>query len=118
MSLDYIINTTPLETLTIKGTAIAFSFDDSEEIRRTILFSPYQYVHVLTEDCIDYEWLNTFYSGIGIYEVKKSALILDLKYQLQENDAHANFLEKARHFIIPLQDNLIEIIAWNMQCEI
>lgn len=117
LSLNYTIHTTPLETLAYQGSTLTLSLDDTEEIRRTILFSPYQYFHVITDDCIDKDWLNSFYSGTGIYEAKNSALLLDLKHRLKVNDFRANFLEKSRHFIIPLQDNLIEIVAWDMLCK-
>ena len=52
-----------------------------------------------------------------IMEVKDSKWIKKLKKSLRKGSESANYVEKAKHFLIPCYDNVIEIIAWNLELE-
>ncbi|MCH5163649.1 MAG: hypothetical protein J1F36_01385, partial [Clostridiales bacterium] len=59
--------------------------------------------------------LTSGYYQRHILEVENSEWINQLKYSLMQRDEDATFMDKARHFIFDLRDNLIEIIAWNLE---
>lgn len=126
------IHTTPLEDVRITGSKVSILFDDIHETRWCITFSPYQAVKVTTIDCIYDGVINQIFDIPDAFlEVNKSQNpfgkvyrkylleVLDSDYvqQLKRSviDNSATFLEKARHFILPFQDNVIEIVAWNYE---
>ena len=74
-------------------------------------FTPYQGVKFTTGDCFRVpspEW--AIYSN-WIFEVRDSAWLRELKSQLKNCDATADFMDKSKHFIVATNDVVIEIIA-------
>jgi hypothetical protein len=95
---------------------VVIEVDDEHERRFRLLFEPYQALRVVTEDCFDTP------DGLAIIpqtvvEVKDSRWVHELQSILARGDHQATFLTKARHFLLPLQDDFLEIVAWNVRCE-
>lgn len=105
-----VAHTVPLEEIHIDLTSITVELDDINGKRRTVFFRPFQAVRVTTIDCVDLE----VYGGYRGYllECIDSPWIEDLQAQLV--DSEDNFLEKSKHFIMDLGDNLLEIVAWSV----
>ena len=114
---SFIINNVPLDKISIEQNTVTIDFDDVNEQRYKIIFTPYQAVKVTTADCFDKDILltsETLESGRyqrHILEVENSEWIEQLKKALKENDENATFIEQARHFIIDLRDKIFEIVA-------
>jgi len=118
---SFIINNVPLDEMRITSNSLIINFDDINEKRCEIIFKPYQALKVTTADCFDKDILlingnlETGRYQQHILEVENSEWIEELKNILLETDPNANFLEKARHFILDMGDNIIEIIATNIK---
>ncbi|WP_110953613.1 hypothetical protein [Anaerosinus massiliensis] len=108
------INETPLEEIDIKNSRVTVIFDDAFEKRRKISFCPYQGVKITTIDCVN---VNSFLingkRSFNMLEVADSQWLIILKENLRKNDYTAEFLEKAHHYVLPFQDTMLEIIAWD-----
>ena len=52
--------------------------------------------------------------GNRLVEVVESEWMEQLKKVLQINDERADFTNKARHFMIPLYDDFLEVVSWNV----
>lgn len=120
---SFIINNVPLEKISIEQNAVTINFDDANEKRYKIMFKPYQAIKVTTADCFNKDILLTrenLESGRyqrHILEIENSEWIMQLKKTLKENDEKAAFMEKARHFIIDLRDNIVEIVAYGFDLD-
>ncbi len=109
---------TPLEEISIKDTIIVIELDDSEEKRWRFKFNPYQAFKVTTADCINKTpFLIDGRRPLHLLEVVDSEWLYGLKTELQRIDNTATFMDKARHFVAPFQDSVIEIVAWNVSIE-
>ena len=107
------LHTTPLASVRVGNSQVIADVDDEQEIRLRMLFEPYQAMRMTTADCFvlpdDVALLpNT------VMEVLESGWIRTLTKSLERVDATATFMDKARHFILPLQDDFLEVIAWNI----
>lgn len=88
--------------------------DDEEERRIRFTFQPYQAVRVVTADCYSPPaalWIEPQV----ISEVFDSEWIDQLQRACSRVDETANFMERARHFLVPLQDEFLEIVAWDVK---
>jgi len=86
-----------------------FRPDDQEVM---VEFSPYQGIKIITEDCVPADPLpDWFINEDQLIEVRNSAWLSALKLTLSENDHDADFLDKAKHFVLPTQGAEIQIIA-------
>lgn len=103
---------------------ICIEFDDVDGKRYKAVFSPYQAIKVTTEDCVDCMDVERFLKSESlssgryqrhILEVENSEWVKQLKKNLKENDDGATFMDSARHFILDLRDDLVEIIAQNFE---
>ena len=128
------INNVPMETIILDETEKhenCIFLDDINEKRWKIVFKVYQAMKITTVDCVNYEkgYFDDFCyqkenqpylsSCRYILEVVDSEWIKELKKALLLNNSEANFMDKARHFVLPLYDNHIEIIAWDIEiCEV
>lgn len=116
-----IINNVPLEEIKITQTAVEVRIDDINERRYCITFKPYQAVKVITSDCFDKSiLLDSDNYSFGRYkryilEALDSEWINMMKSTLKSNDENAVFLETARHFILDLGDNILEIISTDIE---
>ncbi len=115
---DFEIHTTPLEILSIDPYCVNIELDDVSEKRFTIKASPYQAVRIVTIDCLSsMEYFNEYCFRDGIYhrhilEILESKWVEELRAGLA--DENAIFLDNAKHFVLPLQDIVIELIAENI----
>jgi hypothetical protein len=107
------LHVTPLASIQIKNSRVVVELDEETEKRIELLFQPYQAIRVITADCF---FLPKGVSIVSqrVVEVVDSEWITTLKANLRLVDETGNFMEKSRHFIIPLQDEFLEIVAWNV----
>ncbi|THF82729.1 hypothetical protein [Cohnella fermenti] len=111
----FYIHNTPLEQVQLEGAKIVVNVDDTDEQRWRLVFSPYQALRVTTIDCIDIApFLINDKKSNQVLEVIDSDWINLLRITLKNTDSSASFLDKSKHYIIPLQDNVIEIISWDL----
>lgn len=106
------IHPTPLEKLTYEGSDIVIEFDDVSEDRIRLIFSPWQAIRVTTIDCFDVHVL--LFDGRlhrRLLEWRDSEWLMALREELQRHDREATFLDHASHFVLPFQDNIVEVIA-------
>ena len=112
-----IINNVPLEKISVEQNAVTIDFDDIYERRYKIQFIPYQAIKITTADCFSKDILltsETLESGRYqryILEIEDSQWIDQLKKTLKAVDKNAIFMEKARHFVLDLGDEIVEIVA-------
>ena len=112
-----VIHETPCEEIHINSNSITIEFDDINEARRKIFFCPFQAVRITTIDCVDLDTVivpESYSNGRYrryLLECIDSPWIDNLKSQLV--DSTDDFLEKSKHFMLDLGDNLLEIIAWS-----
>jgi hypothetical protein len=108
------IHETPLEELVFNGRDLVVEFDDNDERRIQLTFSTCQAIKVTTIDCFDVRTLLIDGSlKRHLLEVTNSVWIATLKEELFHHDHSATFLERARHFVLPFQDNIVEVVAWH-----
>ena len=116
---DFEIHSTPLEKISIDSNSIEILLDDVAENRYKISAKPYQAIKIVTIDCassVDYH--NDYCFRDGRYH--RHILLIensDFLNTLREKTSENNFLEKAKHFVLPLQDNIIELIAYDLNVE-
>ena len=116
-----IIHTVPFAKTIIddKDNTVIVEFDDIDERRRRLCFSPYQAVKIVTADCADYYFIPDDIP-IGEYkryicEVCDSKWIRELKNELKARDPDATFLDDARHFIFNMGESVLEVVATEVE---
>jgi hypothetical protein len=110
------LHSTPLATVRVENARVIVEADDEQEKRVRFVFSPYQAVHVTTADCFSVPKGQMLEPG-WVVEVIESPRLAELKAALKRMDSTANFMNKARHFLIPAQDDYIEVVAWSVKVE-
>lgn len=112
VSTEVEIHETALEKITYHRGVLLVEFDNVHEQRVQLRFSPFQAARITTIDCFDVPSL-LINDRLPRYllEVVDSPWIEVLKEELRRNDRSATFMNKARHFILPLGDNIVEVIA-------
>jgi len=116
---DFEIHTTPLEKISIDTNSIEIMLDDIYEQRYKISARPYQAVKIVTIDCVSSaDYYNEFCFRDGRYhrhilQIENSDLINELK----ENGTSLPFLNDAKHFVLPMQEIIIEIVAAELKVE-
>lgn len=114
-----VIHETPLAEIRLDGHSLTVELDDTNEKRRKIRFHPYQAVRITTKDCVDLSSIVTPQTIIDgkyqryLWECVDSSWIDSLEHSLADNTD--NFLQKSKHFILDLGDDLLEVIAWNTE---
>jgi hypothetical protein len=108
---------TPLASVSCASPKVIVELDDEDELRFRITFEPYQAMRMTTADCFS---LPDDISIIPqtVMEVLDSRWIHELREVLTITDQDAGFIEKSRHFLLPLQDNFLEIVAWDFRVEL
>ena len=108
------LNSTPLASIVIDSPSVTLEADDDNEVRRKIIFEPYQAVRVTTFDCYllpkEVPLLQQ-----TIMEIEDSTWIKELRSALELTDSSASFMDKARHFLLPLQEDFLEIVALDVK---
>lgn len=113
-----LLHETPLATIRIDDGELIIEVDDENEKRMKIIFCPYQAIRVITTDCFLLpEDLDQSIIIKTIVEMEESEWVKKLKYNLSEVDEGADFMDKAHHYLIPLQDDFLEVVAWDIKCE-
>jgi hypothetical protein len=107
------LHTTPLASVQVNDSQVIVDVDEEREKRFRLVFTPYQAMRMITADC--------YYLPDGgaplpntVMEVLHSCWIEELTKSLKQVDETATFMGKARHFIIPLQENFLEVVAWGI----
>ena len=112
---DFEIHTTPLEKINVETSKIEIFLDDINEDRYLITICPFQAIKIVTIDCFSIlTYYNEYCFRDGIYhthilEIEDSEWIDELRRCL--TDEHATFLNEAKHFVLPLQDNAVEFVS-------
>lgn len=118
---EFEIHTTPLEQIKMNPYSIEIDLDDIMEERYRIIVNPYVAFKIVTSDCVHYgEFSNDYVFRDGrlhrhILEIEDSEWIQDLRTDI--TDAHSSFLQNVRHYVLLLQDNVIEIVAESLSIE-
>lgn len=107
------LHKTPLGSVRVEKAGVFVEVDDEHEERIQFVLRPYQAVRMTTADCF------TLPPGVCILpqvicEIANSEWIADLKRRLALVDETATFLTKAHHYIFPLQDDFLEVVAWGI----
>jgi hypothetical protein len=100
----------------VKENQVIAEADDAAERRWRFVFEPYQAVRVTTADCFSTPGGLTLIPQ-AVVEVADSEWIAELKASLTRIDHTATFMDKAHHFLLPLQDDFLEVVAWAVRCE-
>lgn len=107
------LHITPLATILIEASKVIVEADDEFENRIRLIFRPYQAVKVTTSDCFILK--DTMHIiPQTIVKVDNSEWLNDFKKKLIIIDETANFLNNAIHYLLPLQDDFLEIISWEV----
>ena len=106
------LHCTPLATVTIVPPKVIVEADDELEKRIRLCFEPYQAVKITTADCFLVEKESIIIPQI-IVQVDGSSWIDELRKNLSFIDETADFLDDAIHYIVPLQDDFLEVVAWS-----
>ena len=82
----------------------------------TLRFRPYQAVRLTTVDC--YRRPEGMpHRPERVYWAAASPWMDDLRQRLAELDPHADFMERAVHFLVPAGDDVLEVVAWRVHVE-
>lgn len=115
---DFEIHTTPLEKISMNTYSIDITLDDIHERRYRISAKPYQAFRVTCIDCLSSEDYYNEYCYRGgrfhrhILQIEDSPIIDELKSGLV--DTTATFLNDAKHYVLPLQEILVDIVTWKL----
>lgn len=112
------IHETPLEKIIFDGTQLKIEFDDENEERWCAFFTQNQGFKVTTIDCF-------MISDILICGKKPQFILVNdnsewiacLRATLQKTDYTANFLDTAKHYIFPFQDNVVEVVSSSVKID-
>lgn len=110
------IHGTPLARVSISGLRVSIEVDDDSEGRMRLIFEPYQAVRVTTADCFEPPG-DLSRATSRVVEVVKSSWVEALRRSQRVIDETATFLDKSRHFLVPLQDEFAEVVAWDVRFE-
>lgn len=110
------LNSSPLASVICNCPKVIVEADDVNEARIRLTFSPYQAIKMITFDCFDLP------DGVSIIphtvmEIKNSQWLHELRIISKLTDCEAGFMDKAKHFLLPLEDDFLEIVAWSVEVE-
>lgn len=112
------LHETPLAIIRVDFPRVVLEADDQHERRVRFTFEPYQAVRVVTADCFLVPEGLTLSVPWPVFACSDSSWIEQLKDCLSRKDVTATFLNNARHFLIPLQDDFVEVVARDVRWEI
>ena len=108
------LNATPLALVVCSGSKIIVEVDDTSESRIKFIFEPYQAIKMVTVDCFNLSYGMSIIPQT-VMEIKNSVWIDELRKALKLTDYEADFMDKSKHFLLPLQDDFLEVVAWNVK---
>ena len=115
ISPEFEIHTTPLEEIFINNASITITLDDINEERYRLFVQPYQAINIVDIDCVS---SRDYYNEFCYRDGKYHRHILQI-----ENSDKINALtpkmhtKELKHFVLPLQDILIEFIAYDFELD-
>ena len=110
------LHVTPLALIVCTPPKIVVEVDDDKESRIKLTFEPYQAIRMVTADCFKVPGDASIIQQT-IMEIRDSNWINELRNTLKTTDCEADFMDKAKHYLLPLQDDFLEIVAWNIRVE-
>lgn len=110
------LNATPLALVVCSAPKIIVEVDDRSESRIKFIFEPYQAIKMVTVDCFSLSYGMSIIPQT-VMEIKNSVWIDELRKTLKLTDYEADFMDKSKHFLLPLQDDFLEVVAWNVKVE-
>jgi len=103
-----------LTSIEVKDGCVILSVDAEDERRLAIKWTPYQGVRITTIDCVAGDEFSVWPGG-GLFEVEDSPWIEELIGTLARVDETATFLRDARHYVMALQDEVVEVVATHVE---
>lgn len=114
---NFKFNSAPVENFAYNKSGLEIFIDDKNEQRYKFSFNKCLKVDIMDTDvaCL---MANEYYQAAGytLIQIKNSKLIEDLKKKATDPDLFKQ-RERSKHFVLPLRDNLIEIIAEDISIE-
>lgn len=107
------LHTTPLACVRVERTSVIVTADNELEQRIQFVLRPYQALRMTTADCFMAPSGTNIIPNV-VCEVMDSEWILELKHVLSTTDEAATFLNNAHHYLFPLQDDFLEVVAWSI----
>jgi len=111
------LHETPLAVIRVDSLRTIVEADDQHERRVRLIFEPYQSVRVVTADCFLVPEGLTLSVPWTVVECLNSTWIAELRRNLARTDVTATFLNDARHFLVPLRDDFLEVVARDVRVE-
>jgi hypothetical protein len=108
------LETTPLAEVKVASSRVTVDLDDEEENRIQLAFDPYQAVRMVTADCYIPPGDLSIIPKV-VVEVTGSTWLDELRANVREIDQGADFMDKAHHYMVPLQDDFLEVVAWGVE---
>ena len=108
------VHESSLEHFAYDGPQAVLEFDDADERRIRLVFPGWQAIRITTVDCFRVNSL--FIDGRlvrSLLEVHDSPWLRELSAELSRTDYSATFMDKSRHFIVFLGDNVLEVAAYH-----
>lgn len=110
------LHTSPLASIICNAPNIIVEADDEKESRIRFIFKPYQAVKITTFDCFSRPDGKPIIPQT-VMEIQNSAWMDELRNTLKLTDCEADFMDKAKHFLLPLEDDFLEVVAWGVEVE-
>ena len=107
------ISEKPFGSVEIKNSEVEVCAHNKENKLVLIKFKDFQSVKLTSNECTKIKIEN--YSNI--LEVLNSNWINKLTEKFKNQDEIINFENNARHFIIPLETQILEVISWAIECK-
>lgn len=107
------LHATPIASVCVERSSVIVEADNEFEQRIHFVLRPYQALRMTTADCFMLP-IGVIINPQIVVEVVESEWISELEHNLSIVDETATFLTKARHFLFPLQDDFLEVIAWDI----
>lgn len=113
---DFKLHSTPLENFAYNRSGLEIYVDDRSEQRYKISFDKCLKVDIMDTDVASV--MTNYYqvAGYTLIEVENSKLIDELKSQTTEPSMLAQ-LERSKHYVLPMRDNLVEVVAEDIAIE-
>lgn len=114
---DFRFNSTPLERFRYNNSGLEVYADDRSGETYKISFNKCLKVDVMDADVASV-MVNEYYraGGYTLIEVEGSKLIEELKKDTADPSLIAQ-LERSKHFVLPMRDNLVEVVAEDISIE-
>jgi len=110
------LHTTPLALVRVENASVIVEVDDEHEERIRFILRPYQALRMTTADCFMLP-PGVDFNPKMVNEIINSEWVSGLKRDLSVVDETGTFLNKSHHYLFPLQDDFLEVVAWEISIE-